>query len=154
MLKRTNKFPVGKEIGGCVYAHRLYEKQFPNINQAKAKLPSTFKYHVVKFNMRNGYFTFIQSTDFNTNHEPSVQETATVNLNPKGSDWTVRLRNSAGWIYHHKWMFVADDYKGFSVRASKKRSEAWTALPNIDKSRIGQRNFWDALDINSKVCYT
>lgn len=146
MLKRTNKFPVGKEIGGDVYAHRKYEKQFPSIHQAKKRLPAGFKYHIVKFNTKTHMFSFIVSNDFDTADEPSVNGGISVGVK-------VRRFKDAGWIYHHKWMFVADGYKGFNVEASKERSRKWTRLPNIDKSRIGQRKYWEALDIDGKICY-
>jgi hypothetical protein len=143
-MKRTNKFPVGKEIGGCVYAHRLYERQFPDIRRAKAKLPKGFKYDVVKYNVKTKMFSFMISEDFDTNPEPSVNGGISVGFK-------LKTFKDAGWIYHHKWMFVADDYKGFDVEASKKRSQKWTRLKGIDKSRIGQRKFWDALDIDSQI---
>jgi hypothetical protein len=46
------------------------------------------------------------------------------------------------YIYHHKWLFVADDYDGFDVEESKARSDAWLALPEVDKSRIGRACYW------------
>ena len=46
------------------------------------------------------------------------------------------------YIYHHKWLFVADDYDGFDVEESKSRSDAWLALPQVDKSRIGRACYW------------
>ena len=45
-------------------------------------------------------------------------------------------------IYHHKWLFVDDDYPGFDVAQGKLRSAAWLALPDVDKSRIGRRSYW------------
>lgn len=137
MLKRTNKYPVGKEIGGDIYAHRQYEKQFPGVSVAKRQLPKKFTYHVVKFNPKSGVFSFIVSSDFDSNHEPSME--GGLRVGPDG----VKEFKGAGWIYHHKWMFVADDYKGFNVEESKGRSEKWTALKGIDKSRIGQRAYWE-----------
>ena len=45
-------------------------------------------------------------------------------------------------IHHHKWLCVGDDYTGFDVEESKRRSAAWLALPDVDKSRIGRRGYW------------
>jgi len=47
------------------------------------------------------------------------------------------------YIYHHKWLFVADNYQGFDVAASKQRSELWMKLPDVDRSRIGRKSFWE-----------
>lgn len=48
------------------------------------------------------------------------------------------------YIYHHKWLFVADDYRGFDVAESKARSEQWIALGDVDRSRIGRKSYWEA----------
>jgi len=55
----------------------------------------------------------------------------------------VSLQSSDPYIYHHKWLFVADDYGGFDVDESKRRSLAWMSLPDIDKSRIGRKSYWE-----------
>jgi len=137
--RRTNKYPVGKEIGGDVYAHRQYEDQFPSVQEAKAQLPAGTDYQVVKYNARTGAFSFIKSSDFDTADEPSNQGGVRVT-----QDGDISRSGDAGWIYHHKWMMVADDYQGFDVEESKARSQVWTSLHDVDRSRIGQRKFWDS----------
>jgi hypothetical protein len=140
-LKRGNKiYKVGKDIHGEVYVQKQYENQFPKalLDKAKSVLPSNFKYDVVKFALKTGTFSFIISKDFDTNEEPSVNGGITVK-----QDGSSKTFSDHGWIYHHKWMFVGDDYKGFDVDGSKKRSLEWVKLPNIDKSRIGQWEYWN-----------
>ena len=141
-LKRGGAgYPIGKVIGGEVYVHKQYESQFPEneLKEAKAKLPTEFEYHVVKYNPKLKSFSFITSPDFDTNPEPSVTGGFTIKPNVEAKPF-----GNNGWIYHHKWMWVGDDYKGFDVEESKQRSLDWTSLPNVDKARIGQRKFWDA----------
>jgi hypothetical protein len=143
-LKRTSKYPVGKEIGGSIYVHRNYESQFPpeELERAKTALVDGEKeYTVVKYTPATGTYSFIKSSDFDTADEPSVEGGVTVCT--KDRSLAKRFGNN-GWIYHHKWMWVADDYKGFNVEESKQRSLKWTSLPKVDKARIGQRKFWDA----------
>lgn len=130
-------FHVGKKIGGRVYVHKSYEGQFPGVEKAKAKLPKGFDYDVTVFEPETGRFSFIVSSDFDTADEPSVEGGYTVKVNEEPKKFS-----PAGWIYHHKWQFVGPDYKGFDVAASKARSKAWTSLPDVDKSRIGQRAYW------------
>jgi hypothetical protein len=140
-LKRTNKFGgIGKEIGGEVYLHKHYEHTFPQdlLNKAKSFLPEDFQYNIVKYNPKTGVFSFIISNDFDTNPEPSVNGGVTVK-----PDGTAKPFKDAGWIYHHKWQWVADDYKGFDVEKNKQRSLKWSGLDGVDKSRIGQRKHWD-----------
>lgn len=140
-LKRGGMgFKIGKVIGGEVYVHKQYENQFPQdaLNKAKSYLPKDYTYHVVKYNPKTGTFSFITSNDFDTNPEPSVNHVITVK-----SDGTVKQQKDSGWIYHHKWQWVADDYKGFDVEKEKQRSIKWSSLDGVDKSRIGQRKHWD-----------
>lgn len=142
-LKRGGSgYPIGKVIGGAVYVHKQYESQFPqeDLVNAKAKMPKDFEYHIVKYNPKTKAFSFIKSSDFDTIDEPSVEGGVTV----KADETPPKVFGNAGWIYHHKWMWVGDDYKGFNVEESKQRSLDWTSLPNIDKARIGQRKFWNA----------
>jgi hypothetical protein len=140
-LKRTNKFNhIGKEIGGEVYCHKQYEDQFPGdvLAAAKVKLPEDFDYQVVKYNPKNNAFSFIKSNDFDSDPEPSVNGGMVVK-----ADGTTKRFGDCGWIYHHKWMWVADDYTGFDVQESKLRSLEWASLPGVDRTRIGQRKFWN-----------
>ena len=49
-------------------------------------------------------------------------------------------------IYHHKWLFVKDDYKGFNVDESKQRSIDWKTKLGVDRvltSKIGRLSFWN-----------
>ena len=141
-LKRTNKFNgIGKEIGGNVYCHRQYEDQFPadELAAAKSVLPADFEYNIVKYDLKTHTFSFIFSHDFDTVEEPSVDGGITVK-----ADGTSKRFGNAGWIYHHKWLWVDDAYRGFDVESSKLRSLKWASLSGIDRARIGQRAFWDA----------
>ena len=66
----------------------------------------------------------------------------------KVSDGKVKKLN-INQIYHHKWLFVKDDYKGFNVDNSVKRSMAWLPLrkenkiKNVNWSSIGRQKTWD-----------
>ena len=140
-LKRSRKYGVGKEIGGAVYVHCQYEDVFGDVVlKSKNQLPDGFEYHVVKYDERRGSVSFIESPDFDTADEPVVGEIITVK-----SEGTVTQREQLAdpYIYHHKWLFVDDDYNGFDVFASKQRSEQWTALSNVDRTRIGNKIYWE-----------
>jgi len=138
---RSARFGVGKEIGGAVYVHWQYESLLPEaIQKAKAALRSTFKYTIVKYAMYDDTVSFIQSEDFNRSPEPIVGDLYTIKI-----DGSVSFRRKAAdpWIYHHKWLFVADDYKGFDVEASKARSRQWLDLDHVDFRRIGKKSYWE-----------
>ena len=138
--KRSARFKVGKEIGGAVYVHKQYESLLPEAVQiAKTFLPPEFSYTVVKFKLSDETVSFIQSADFDSADEPTVGDRYTIKADGSAS---FRRKLHDPWIYHHKWLFVADDYNGFNVDASKARSRKWLALDDIDFRRIGQRSFW------------
>lgn len=138
--KRSSRHGVGKEIAGAIYVHRRYEHLLGDVvGRARTHIPDEFCYHVVKYVESTGNVSFIESNDFDTADEPTAGRIATVKR-----DGTVRWRERLAdpQIYHHKWLFVGDDYEGFNVEASEQRSRRWMALDGIDRSRIGRRSYW------------
>ena len=91
---------------------------------------------------------FRRSDDFDTADEPTVGDLYTVKSDGSTS---FRRKSADPWIYHHKWLFVADDYPGFDVEVSKARSRLWLALDEIDFRRIGKRSFWESQIIPNLV---
>lgn len=97
---------------------------------------------VYKIDTKNNTVSFIESKDFDTAREPEVGDAYLVNLDTE----KIKLIKAKGQIYHHKWMFVADDYAWFDVEESKRWSEKWQKiLPNDRKikSRIGYKKYWE-----------
>ena len=138
--KRSPRFGVGKEIGGAVYMHRDYEERLGTVlAAAKGKFDGGFVYQVVKYNYRSGAISFVACLDFDTAPEPTVGEIVTV-----AADGSLRRRRQPRdpEIYHHKWLFVADDYPGFDIEASRRRSLDWMRLGGVDRKRIGRRSYW------------
>lgn len=139
-IKRS-KLGVGKDIGGEIYLHRDYEAAIPDqeaLDRAKQAIKQEypkFEYNVLKFS-RDGSFTFFNSPDFNEADEPTAGSYVRVSPELK-----LKLGKTES-IWHHKWLWVKDDYRGFDVDESFKRSQAWLKLPNIDFTRIGNRAFW------------
>ena len=139
--KRSAKYGVGKSIGGAVYVHRQYEHVLGDaLTIAKKSLPSGFDYTVVKHNEINGNFSFIHCPDFDTADEPATGNYAVVY-----SNGNVKLHPALAdpYIYHHKWLFVSENYEGFDVEASVRRSIAWMSLPDVDNSLIGRASYWN-----------
>ena len=139
---RSKRFRVGKEIGGAVYVHRAYEAVLPReaLHRAEAALPPGFEYHVVKYAVAEGVFSFVHCPQFDSAPEPIVGEIVTVR--PDGAARR-RAQPLDPEIYHHKWLFVRDDYPGFDVEASKARSRAWLRLEGVDRRRIGRKSYWE-----------
>lgn len=138
---RSSTFGVGKEIGGAVYLHRNYEDTLGNVLvSAKTKLPDDFDYQIVKYNYRTEAVSFVQCVDFDTAPEPTVGEIVIVDA---AGNIRRRQKPRDPEIYHHKWLFVGDDYDGFDVEESKRRSLTWMSLDGVDRKKIGRRSHWD-----------
>lgn len=141
--KRSKRFGVGKEIGGAVYVHRDYEGRLGDaVTKAKKHLPESVCYHVVKLNLRTEAVSFIQCVDFDTAAEPTVGDLVTIDVEGNSRH---RSQPRDPEIYHHKWLFVADDFAGFDVEQSKLRSLAWSALERVDRKRIGRQSYWNEI---------
>jgi hypothetical protein len=138
---RSRRYGVGKEIGYAVYVHRQYEDLLgATVEWAKRHLPEHYDYTVVKLNQRNDSVSFIHCPNFDTEHEPVIAAIIVVS-----ADGTAQRRTTPSdpYIYHHKWLFVADDYDGFDVAEGIARSQRWIALSSVDRSRIGRKSFWE-----------
>lgn len=137
---RSRRFGVGKEIGYAVHVHRDYEELLgPTVEWANRHLPEHYEYTVVKLNQRNDSISFIQCPGFDSEHEPVITAIIVVSADGKVQR---RTTPTDPYIYHHKWLFVADDYKGFDVEESKSRSKRWVSLGDVDRSRIGRQGYW------------
>lgn len=143
-----------KKIGNCLYVHKsnvkeLYDSirddcMFPFI-VVTVELHNKYglKYEVIKYDKRNKKISFIESPDWNISYEPYISYSVVTDINT-GNVKVISGRKTNPQIYHHKWMFVADDYKGFDIEASKKRSEMLMSNPSYKENIkiIGNKYFW------------
>lgn len=137
---------VGKKMGHDLYVHKSYESYVlphDELDKAKTYLPKDFEYTAVKHNKKEGTFSFIHSPDFDTADEPTVGDS--IKVHPSGH---IKLTKQARdpKIWHNKWQWVGDDYKGFDVEKSKQRSKDWKAIVGVNKeisSRIGSKSYWE-----------
>lgn len=133
---------IGKRIGNCLYIHCNYENLIENQILEKAKeYLKDHSYTCLKYNKKNGNITFQWSPDFDISDEPIVGKSILVKQN---GDITVTNQKKDPQIWHDKWMWVGDDYNGFDIEKSKKRSKLWRlyVLPE-EKCKIGTKSFWD-----------
>lgn len=142
-----------KRIGGNIYLHcSVYDSVDEGIKKMldkataimfnKGMLVEWLGSVVYKLDMKNNTVSMIESYDWDTAREPQVGNAYNINLDTE----EIKTIKSKGQIYHHKWMFVLNSYKGFDVEESKKWSEKWqSVIPNDKKikSRIGYKKYWD-----------
>lgn len=138
-----------KKIGNAIYMHHTVlpyldgiEKEL--IMQGMQYLPDYiwYKYTIVKVDAKNKKVSYIMCDDFDTAREPEVGDSYNVDL----TSGACKIIKGKGQIYHHKWMFVRENYKGFDIEESKKWSETWRAIFPQDRkisSRIGYRKYWN-----------
>ena len=126
-IKRS-KYGVGKQMGSQIYLHKGYatdvipqdvwEHALKVLNDTNAD----FKYNCVMYDSKSGNVRFDEAPDFDTAREPIVGDTLTVK--PDGTT----KRGHSNYIWHHKWIWVKNDYKGFDVNKSKAWSQKWLGV--------------------------
>lgn len=135
---------VGKKMGNDLYIHKDYIDEYvdPDFIQKRINyLPVGVKFTIIKINRKDKYISFIYSPDFDTADEPIVSDAYKVK-----NDGAVTLtrEKKVPQIYHHKWLFVKDDYIGFSVAKSKERSKKWLSVSDkINMAKIGSKRYWE-----------
>lgn len=123
------------------------DKREDFINFMKLVNENLIEYDVIKYD--RGNITLISSPDWDSSNEPIVG----ICRRWKVGEW-FGLSNKLGipkttsnfkQIYHNKWQFVASDYEGFDVEKAKERTLLWNSIPNLNKSKIGYKEYWICL---------
>lgn len=135
-----SKFGVGKQVSSKIYFHKsVWDKILPEdiwtkalevleINKWDIKCFQTVCYdfkqpHLVRFDTCPG---------FNFQREPMVGTMVFANIK---SGFTTDKYNTQ--IYHHKWLWVTEDYDGFDVQESYEWSKLWLSkLPEVASGRV------------------
>ena len=140
-----------KKIGGNIYIHRSNMGALDNdqtdlvynaLKFLKGSYPLNNGFAIIKIDTKNIAVTFIESEDWDSAREPVVGNAYRVN-----SDGDVKLlkKKNNPQIYHHKWMFVSENYEGFDIEESKAWSKLWEEkLPKTRevKGKVGYREQW------------
>jgi hypothetical protein len=151
----TESRVIGKKMGHDLYVHKDYTDNIPKdvhdnaLNLLHKEHPD-FKHNIVKYNKKTNNISFLNSPDFDTEHEPHIHDSVIVK--PEGTTKYIKPLK-VPWIYHQKHEFVGDDYKGFDIDRSKKRAVQYkTAIQKVAdekgvptkqiSSRIGNRDYW------------
>jgi hypothetical protein len=148
-----------KKIGGRIYLHKSACSLLDsNLYYCASKAKEVCEHIIGSFNWNclrikpdglGGAFevAFQYSPDFNEADEPEVVQTIPVIFNDVMDMWEVSdIRVHKDTIWHHKWMWVKPDYKGFDYEASKARSALWK--PHVKKSeltKIGNKVYWESI---------
>jgi hypothetical protein len=137
VIQRSLKYGVGKSIGGYVYLHKDYEMVLPiqELSRAKEQICS-FEYNCLKYG-REG-ITFFNCEEFDNETCPVVGEYIKVYQDQIYHGYSKS-------IWHHKWLWVKDDYQGFNVECSFEYSRSWV-MKAMDVRRIGNKEYWEDVE--------
>ena len=139
-----SKFGVGKQVGSKIYFHKsVHDKIVPQhiwdkaVEILECERPllgiETVCYDFKKPNV----VRFDHCVGFNTQSEPMVGDMIYVDIN---LDRVIRQTYNQQ-IYHHKWLWVMDDYKGFDVQKSYEWSKLW--LSKVNETASGYSYKWE-----------
>ena len=139
-IKRSTKFGVGKEIGGDIYLHKNYvygvvpEDIYDNALDILEEIYPDFEFNCIRYSPKTNAVSFQEAPDFDTAREPIVGDYITVF--PDGKTKT----GHSNYIWHHKWLWVKNDYTGFDVNESWEWSKQWlsTLQEVADGNGIGR----------------
>lgn len=140
---RRYKNNVGKAMGSCIYVHTQYVNEvIPTRILEKSKtlltrLYPNFNFNTICFDVKAQIVRFDESPDFDTAREPHVGNYISVYVDENKPPQMGQSNN----IWHHKWLWVKDDYNGFDVNASKEWSRIW--LSKLDEPAKGTDITWN-----------
>ena len=163
--------PCGKVFDKHVYVHKNYAHLIPHkidmdiVKELAKELPQDFKFNLIRYfrtNNPDGFkqVTFINAIGFDSMREPILGDSYYVekllNYRTNVMDLTVKLvkMKKNPQIYHHKWVFVPQDYPGFDWKEAKEWSEKWKSVMNTrgttgpysrkyNFTKIGYKDYWE-----------
>lgn len=118
--------PVGKKVGSSIYVHREYASLVVPGKLLKTATAianeASFQFTCIKYDTLTSVVRFDEAPNFDTAREPTVGKMLTISRDGTA----IVSRTSAIW--HHKWMWVLDDYSGFGVPESYAWSKRWLSV--------------------------
>ena len=137
-----------------IYFHKNYVHLFPQKLQDAIKfLPKHLEFNIIKYNSKDDTVSFIFSPDFDEVYHPTIVQSAKMDLNNNGKPLKIYRYKSNLKIYHHRWLFVQDDYKGFDVKKDKKWSALWSKVPRLNHLKYGTLHNWNTITLPRILAY-
>lgn len=137
---------VGKYIGNKLYFHKQYvdevldEEQLKMFYEMDSKVP--FEYNCVRLLIRENKLALIEAPDFDTAREPVVGRIF-YQASEEADNRISRFYNN---IWHHKWLWVKDDYEGFDVKESWEWSRKWLSVLDTMADGSNETNWKNQLE--------
>lgn len=126
-IVKRSKYGVGKQMGPSIYLHRSYHSDvIPNgdYNTAIEILEdhgyNESDFNCIRWDPQKTSISFQEAPDFDTAREPTVGDYVTVDY----ATGKIKTGHS-DYVWHHRWLWVQNDYTGFDVRKSWEWSKKW-----------------------------
>lgn len=139
-----SKFGVGKQVGSKIYFHKsVHNKIVPRdvwdkaVEILESARPLRGIETVCYDFKRPNIVRFDTCIGFNTQSEPMVGNMIYIDID---KDRVVKETYNQQ-IYHHKWLWVEQDYKGFDVQKSYEWSKCW--LSKLPETASGYPYKWE-----------
>jgi hypothetical protein len=146
VIKRGGKigkdtYPIGKVIGGKVYMHIDYIDTLPSPEQARIALRASglARARCLSYDPKNEIYMFSEAPDFNKASEPAPRKSVKVEMDGDDVEKIFPAKDIKQ-IWHHRWEWVDDNYKGFDVNGAYERSKRWAAKIS---NPSGYKRVWD-----------
>lgn len=151
-----------KRVGYAIYAHKsnifelLQEIENSEDVYRVVRICADFKlnYDIIKYDKSTHNVSLIECPTWDILNEPIVGDSYCFSNNYCFVNTTQYKKIKGGTkVYHNKWQFVSEDYKGFDIEEAKERTKLWNSIPNIKsmKSKIGNVDFWYALLLKNGI---
>lgn len=126
---------IGKKVGDKIYLHKDYALDVVptdvwwDAQDILHDFAPDFKYNCICYSPKENVIRFDEAPDFNTAREPHPGKMLTLNLNTFSK--TMEFKEShSDMIWHHKWLWVTENYDGFDVSESYAWSKLWLSKVN------------------------
>lgn len=139
-----------KKVGYASYVHKSnLNELFRSIDSEDrdlivriidlARMILFLDFDIVKFDNKTKNVSLIQCSTWDILNEPIVEDSYCFH-----PDLSYKIIKGGTKVYHNKWQFVSDNYKGFNIEEAKDRTKQWNSIPNIKsmKSKIGNKDYW------------
>jgi hypothetical protein len=142
-----SKFGVGKQVGSKVYMHKDYALDIVptdvlwNAQDILRKYEPGASFNCICYDLKNpNVIRFDEAPRFDTDREPYPGIMYTVDVSRIDEGERCYKVSYSDAIWHHKWLWVANDYKGFDVRESYEWSRHW--LSKLGEVASGYPHKW------------
>ena len=134
-----SKLGVGKQVGNKIYVHKDYASDIvptdilQNAQNILQKYEPGASFNCICYDLNNpNVIRFDEAPKFDTDREPypGIMWTVDTSRIDEG-ERCYRVSHSYA-IWHHKWLWVKQDYQGFDVNESYEWSKHWLSkLPEV-----------------------